>query len=144
LFAKIKKLILDFSKDENPHFEGEEDVNSYIELNSVRGVAVRLLAILAHYYSDEKDIYEAIKKMTEDSFIGIRAAVIENLVYLITKDYDFCERIIKKFEDSKEERINLALIHYMFRLGNEKLKAKESLLRKIAERKNLKEVQPRL
>ena len=131
LFKKIKALFLKFATDPDPETEEE---NSYLWLNSVRWVAVRLLSVMAHYYPEDKDFYNALDILSDDSLTGIQTEVIENLVYLITKDYDFCKKIIAKFEDNEREEINISMIRYLFRLWNIKLKTKEDLLRKIATR----------
>lgn len=130
LLADIKKFVLKISQDKDP--ENEESNWFSVMLNSVRGLWTILISILAHYYPEDKELLEQIRTLSKDPLIGIRAATVENLVYLISKNYPFCQEIIKQFESDRDPIIDQSFIRFLFRLGNEKLKANLSIIEAIA------------
>lgn len=130
LYKKIVNLIVKMCTDDDPKEEKRDGLS--LMLNSVRGIGTILVCVLAYYYPTNEELLQQIRELSVDSLMGVKAAVVENLVYLISKNYPFCEEVITQLETIRNPIIDNALVRYMFRLGNEKLTEKLSLLEDIA------------
>lgn len=130
LFNKIKPVLFDLATDIDP--ENDETIKSsnpmpqdavMRAINSVRGVAAETLIVFSHYFPKDKELIENIKRLSQDKTKAVKANLVYNLKYLVTKNYSLCKYIANQFKNMRDPEIDHALIHYFASFDPKKFKA---------------------
>ncbi len=136
LLKEIKNVLFDLTYDKDPendettksnNFSSEDTVTRGI--NSVRGVATEALVALLHYFPKDNEIIEKLKTLAHDKTKAVKATLIYNLKYLISKNYLLCKYIVNQFRSERDPGIDFALIHYFAHLGPRKFQANKDFVK---------------
>ena len=100
-------------------------------INSVRWIAAEVLIVLYHYNSNDVTIKNAILKISNDATIAVRANLIYNLKYVVSKDDELCRTIVNKYIDERIEAIDYSLSDYFFYIWLSRLEEVKWLITNI-------------
>lgn len=136
LLKEIKNILFDLASDRDP--ENDETIKSSNPrpedaitrgINSVRGVATEALVALLHYFPKDKEIIDKLKTLAHDKTKAVKATLIYNLKYLISKNYPLCKHIVNQFRSERDPEIDFALIHYFTHLDPRKFQANKDFVK---------------
>lgn len=139
LYEKLKTIVFSYLKHSSPsedYWFFDKQVDRYdnwiqVAINSVRWVAAEVLIVLYHFNPSDIEIRRKITEASNDVTVAVRANLIFNLIYLITKDYELCETIVNCYKDERITSIDFSLSHYFYRLWSTKLKDVRGIVKNI-------------
>ena len=100
-------------------------------INSVRGIITEAIVAFGYYFPKDKEIAEKIKQLSTDKTNAIKATLIYNLRFLISKNYPLCEEVISRFNKQRDPEIDFALIHFFAKLDCQKFIDKQDFIKAI-------------
>jgi hypothetical protein len=145
VLEEIKTCLISLSEDSDPeHDRTIKSNNPRPEdaitrgINSVRGVATEALVAFYHYFSDDDEVAKRVESLADDNTNAVKATLIYNLTYLISKDYSLCEKIVNKFKNQRDAEIDFALIHFFAKLDCQKFIEQEDFIKSLFENEDEK------
>lgn len=138
LLNNIKSALFTLSQDAHP--ETDETIKSNNPrpddaitrgINSVRGLATEAAVAFSYYFPKDKEVIEKIKVLADDKTNAVKATLIYNMRYLISKNYPLCEDVLNKFKIRRDPEIDFALIHFFAQLDCEKFIGKKDFIKSL-------------
>lgn len=138
LLKEIKDALFALSSDKDP-LDDKTVTSSHPKpgdaitrgINSVRGVATEALVGFAHFFPEDLEVAEKLMEISKDKTNTVKATLIYNLIYLITKNYPLSKAIVDQFISTRDPEIDFALIQYFGRFGPRKFSANKHLIKSL-------------
>lgn len=137
LYDDIVTVLTEYIEFPETNNDTQDDTYALVNYanNTVVGWAIELLTAILYFGANES-IKNTLKTIVAEGDVIKQSVIIRNLVYNITKDYDFCKEIINSIGNPDQPCIQYAFIEYMFKLGKEKINSHFSTIDHILEHSN--------
>jgi hypothetical protein len=138
LLKNIKDVLFALSSDKDPA-DDKLTKSNYLRpedaitrgINSVRGVATEALVGFAHFFPKDAEVANKLKELSKDKTNAVKATLIYNLIYLITKNYPLCKTIVNEFKSTRDPELDFALVQYFGHFGPRKFSANKQFIKSL-------------